>query len=183
MNETTIVRTLKAAMIAAPIAAVSLLGAPSAHAITPAKPIAIQIGAAWPTDGDVRDATQDVGIYAGLGYILPSEGVGRNSVDLDFTTTSGHGNRLNTLSLMFAHRMPLGTPVNGTNGPYAGLGIGATRIEAHGGGDSDDTTHLSGKALLGYDLGNSFVEVSYMVNGKINDAHADTVNLSFGTHF
>jgi hypothetical protein len=188
----TMMRLAKAALLAAPVVALTCVGAPRANAAAAAdKPLSVQVGVGWPTDSDVRKGTSNTGIHAGLGYQLPTMGQGQTaakaSLDLDFNNTTGHGNRLTTYSLEAAERIPMSSGPASASGPYVGLGVGAVHIDAHGGGESKTKTQFGGKALIGMSMGDTFVELSYNYNGKVSigshDFKADTVNLSVGTHF
>lgn len=120
------------AVLAAPLA---LALGTAAHAQEAKRPtIAAEIGLNYPTNGDVRDATQDGGIHLGVGVLLPTPGVlsremGRTSVDLTFSRNADGGNRLNVWGLTVAERVRLSRKTTGAV-PYAGLGVGVFHLQA-----------------------------------------------------
>jgi hypothetical protein len=200
--------------IAAQIAAASalvlpaaLIAAPQAHAQGLGKgQLMVQVGGNYLTDGDSRDATNDIGIHAGLGYMLPSTGSGHSSIDLDYNNNTGHGNRVTTIAAMFVQRTPMtpNVPVGGGMAPYYGFGIGFGQIDVKATVESAPTTgeetssvrpraidesiekkktRIVGKVLAGLNFGNSFAELSYNIYGSVEGAKADSIGLSVGTHF
>lgn len=199
--------------------ALSLLtaAAPFAAAQTTAEhPYYGRLTLAYPTSSDLRDATNDLGFGVGVGYNLRMvpllSRLGQNSVELNFSTFSGHGNDFNAFDLLFIERAPLGA-----SGLYGGLGLGLTYAHVHsdgtgtddGGGDngggngggqqqgfardidfggagSDSVTRLQPLVgvLLGYNLDKrSFVELGYRWAPTLEGVRHDLATISFGFRF
>lgn len=178
------VRFLKnPALLAAPLALG--LAAPS-NAQTRPKSITAEIGGAYAMNGDVRDATQDVGIHVGLGYILPTKVANMDNpswttVGLMYNQNSGNGNKLTVWGLTAEQRYSLAKPGSmSTVRPYVGIGIGVYRDRAKGGeetppvssgietagagqgieeGDSDVSetkTRIGGRLIAGLDFNQAY---------------------------
>jgi len=199
---------LKLALIA-PLAA--LLAAPS-HAQVGQKAISLEIGGNYAADGDVRDATQDVGIHVGVGYSLPMKPTasGRASwttLGLMYNKNSGNGNELSVWGLTAEQRYSLASPRSySTTTPYVGLGLGVYRV--HGEADGEDIiletatagsgagevpedtnvdetkTRIGGRFIVGVDFNRAYyIEAAYNLTGKVLDTRSDSITLSAGARF
>jgi len=200
----------KSALLAAPLA---LAVATSAHAQERPKNIALEIGANYAADGDVRDATQSTGIHVGLGYILPTRSVNPDhrswtTIGLMYNQNSGNGNKLTVWGLTAEQRYSVASP-RSTSAvrPYVGLGLGIYRDHAEadaseappvltlaageGAGSSgvsedlsETKTRLGGRLMAGVEISQSYyVELAYNLTGKVADARSDSFTLSAGARF
>jgi hypothetical protein len=141
-------------------------------------------------------AKQD-GITLGLGYDLPR--FGRNlSIDANFDTHRGHGNKIDATSLMLVNRFPIFGGADSTGAQaFFGVGLGVANQNVkysftvgNGSGTTSTTTVSSnkyfgaGELLLGVRLDNvNSVELFFRVNARTQGVETNTLGLVYSKHF
>lgn len=134
------------------------------------RPISIKIGAFFPSNGTVKNATNSTWIKLGADYAFTkttSTNPALTSVYFDYTGDSKHGANVNLYALGLAERYyfgPSGAGAGTSVSPYAGAGIGVDFTHASGGGQSKDNTQIGGKVFVGAELNSGpFIEAAYNI--------------------
>ena len=166
---------------------------------TVVKPISIKVGAFFPGNGVVKDATGNTWFKVGADYAFSKTDTANpllTSVYVDYAGGSKHGNNASLVGVGVAARdyfskTSAGTSSGTSVSPYAGAGIGVYFAHASGGGFSKTETQLGGKIVLGAELNTGpFIEVGYnivpksftVVNGG-NSIRLDGFDASVGYRF
>jgi len=174
--------------------------------------LSVRVGPSYPLDEDTRDASADVGYNAGIRYQLPFPGLltsligASSSIDLEGFQAKDGSDKINYLGLTYQEQIRFSVgPVR----PYAGLGVGAYRIDVDNErdvtttstfdpgsgqlitttstatvGTSDDGIRFGGRAMVGVELPfGLFTELSAVVITKLDEVNANTINLAVGLRF
>jgi hypothetical protein len=141
-------------------------------------------GARAVTDDDGSFSwTEDWGTHLVLGASAPEKAfIGYPWVDIDWTRSTGNGNRIDSVGVMYVERIPLG------QGPYLGLGVGSfynnIRIEREDYTQRQNNWRIGGRGLAGWNLpAGLFIETGYNLSGKVGGTKTDSVDLSLGIRF
>jgi len=172
------------------IALVSLIAGCVWGAQNPA--IAIAGGVCYRYDDGARQATDedgsfswsdDYGTHFVLGASAPEKAfIGYPWLDFDWSRSTGNGNRIDSLGILYIERIPLGNTI------YLGLGPGSfynnIRIQRDGYIERDHKWRLGGRALLGANLpAGLYLEAGYNYSGSVAGLKTDSADLSLGIRF
>ncbi|GDY14792.1 hypothetical protein LBMAG53_36700 [Planctomycetota bacterium] len=132
---------------------------------------------------EIRNMTDDFGIYVALGYIdgVNSGAVGKASADIDWRVTLGKGNRLDSFGATYTERAMLSQ-----EGFYGGFGIGSWyhKLKDQRRDENGSVWRPGGKLLVGMDLRKDFfIEVAYCYTGKIRGVNTSGFTGALGIHF
>lgn len=156
--------------------------------------------------GDAKDFTKSSGLSLGAGYDLTSKGflspLSKPSIDFDWSSNVGNGNRLTVYGLTYTERVPfsMGDSKADKAGfvPYGGLGVGvaysdldATKLVSLGGsggsvrvGVGSKKINFGGRVILGAMFQERFsVEAAYHLNGSNDGARTDSFTVMLGVKF
>jgi hypothetical protein len=191
-------KTVKKIALATAIAAPATLVVGNLAQAAPGNTGTVAIGASFLTDSTAKNNTDSTGLRGAIDFNLPNQTAGASgtpSIDFDYDTNSGHGNHIDTLGVFLSDRFTAKqTKATGVI-PYFGAGIGFASIQgsrnvttgfgasAHTTRRSKSATNFAGKLIAGLNFGQSFVEISYALNGDVDHVDADTIDLAIGTHF
>lgn len=178
-------RTILMAMVVLAIA--TLVVAASAEPIY--KPNIIKIGGTWPTNGDVRDATQSIWFYAGYERVLSEMPDSRSDItaEVGWTRASGEYDgddyEARAIPILVNWRQHAANDGMGSSSMFYGVGAGAYLFRGEEDGDSMSKTKFGIAPFVGVEGANWQVELKYHFIGKIEDVRVDNLLLTAGFRF
>ena len=139
-------------------------------------PLAVRVGALFPTNSDVRDATRDTWLNIGLDYTLGRTSDGNDWVGaIDF----GNTNHANYWAFQGIYTWSQGESSGSINGMSIGLGAGLYLVDPASG---SSRTEFGIPLVVGWDLSrNFFVQGKY--HWVITDNASSAFTLGVGTRF
>jgi hypothetical protein len=162
--------------------------APTANVPTQeaAKPFAVKLGVAFPSDGDAKDAVGSTWFTFGLNYDIGKTKTTAPVVYgayLDGTFASKNGNDVSAFGLGPEARYYFGAPTMPVSF-YAGAGIGVYLLHASGNGASQTNTRFGGKLLAGAEFKQGFLgELAYNWTGNVHSLTLNNFALLVGYRF
>ena len=182
-----------------------VLAACSNASTTEVSPFSARIGVNSLINSEAKDLTKDKGLTLGLGYALAQKGflslLSKPSLDLDWSSNNGKGNKLSIFTLSYTERVPfsVGDAKTGKSSivPYVGLGAGISytdldaSVTTNPGGSGAVVTSVgskklgfAGRALLGVMFEERFsLEAGYRYNGSNDGVKTDSFSLTLGVKF
>jgi len=162
------------------IAAVATVAA-SSFAQTSMNGFGLSVGAFFPQNTALKNATSNTGWmiavdYAlGQGYSMGQGGSAKPSLEVGYARNGGSDN-LSTFSALLMNRMnfSMGGSEKGGFAPYFLAGIGFFRHSTDIGGVTDDENRFGGVVGLGADVAQrTAIEAGWRFSGKINGTNTD----------
>ncbi len=191
-----------AILLTAPVVLLSMTTKATFAAPGAKGPFTLNVGPSFLLDSTAKNATSSTGFHVGGTYDVsqPSSLVlGKSSVDVDYDSFSGHGNKINRTLSGYVYRKSFGPSVKGSPVPYFGAGIGVaftsvkttttTQSQGSGGGSitssaTKNNTSVGGKLLVGIEADSGvYGEAVLTLSGKVNGLTTNTIGANVGYRF
>ena len=151
------------------------------------KPVTIKLGVFLPSNGTIKNATNDAFFAVGAELALSKTTAQDPTIPLiyaDYNGDSKNGAHLYDTGVGVGVKQYLGSGPNSSTVPYVGAGVGAYFDQAKDSSFSENKTNLGYKLDVGLEFSHAALfEVDYQDGGSLHGIRANGVDILVGYRF